>query len=504
MTGLNRTDLPTSQKIDLAASAAAAQGSYGEMSSVAQNFEVSRPTAYAAGATAIHVLAKHFEAAESGLEPVMVHVDQAQLERAVVALRVIAPNSIRAIESLLPILYSGVSVSYGTIQAIAAEASKRAEDFNAEADMSAIQAGAVDEMFSQGDPVLAGIDLDTSYLFALNLRESRSGKDWAEVLEAAKQQGLNLKVVVKDAAPGIAAGVREVFPTAEQRDDCFHAQYIMNKEQQRLERRAYGSITKVDEVISALARCRLSDSEKRSTLTARLVQAQSRCDESIDLHDRFEQAARQVQEALWFIDIEQARLRSAAEMRSAIESAAEKMLELSERRSQKVGRYLKNRAPGLANHLEDLHSNLDAIANIHGNAAVRLASVIHRFEAELGSQQYFWRRYENQKMLLAARFLLQQHAGDDAQTVREKVETALQNRHRASSAIEGFNAALRPFLYVHKGVNQEFLELFRAYYNLRTRRWGRHKGTSPHQCMTGRHNSDWLTMLGYPVSSTLH
>ena len=46
-------------------------------------------------------------------------------------------------------------------------------------------------------------------------------------------------------------------------------------------------------------------------------------------------------------------------------------------------------------------------------------------------------------------------------------------RHRASSAIEGFNAALRPYLYVHKGVTQGFLELFRAYFNLRPRRWGR-------------------------------
>ena len=51
------------------------------------------------------------------------------------------------------------------------------------------------------------------------------------------------------------------------------------------------------------------------------------------------------------------------------------------------------------------------------------------------------------------------------------IDMILQNRHRASSAIEGFNAALRPHLYVHKGVTQNFLELFRAYYNLRTRRW---------------------------------
>ena len=86
----------------------------------------------------------------------------------------------------------------------------------------------------------------------------------------------------------------------------------------------------------------------------------------------------------------------------------------------------------------------------------------------------------------------------------DEVEALLLQRHRASSAIEGFNAALRPFLYVHKGVTQGFLELFRAYYNLRTRRWGRHKGTSAHQCLSGERVEDWLSVLGYPPSAAAH
>ena len=90
--------------------------------------------------------------------------------------------------------------------------------------------------------------------------------------------------------------------------------------------------------------------------------------------------------------------------------------------------------------------------------------------------------------------------------VLEAVKACLQRRHRASSAIEGFNAALRPFLYVHQGVTQSFLELFRAYFNLPTRRWGRHKGTSAHQCLSGSAVDDWLSLLGFPPSSvaTVH
>ena len=106
---------------------------------------------------------------------------------------------------------------------------------------------------------------------------------------------------------------------------------------------------------------------------------------------------------------------------------------------------------------------------------------------------------------------LQDQLGAASASLLEAVEAVLHQRHRASSAIEGFNAALRPYLYVrHKGARaasgstQGFLDLFRAWFNLRTRRWGRHKGTSAHECLTGQRVHDWLTLLGCPPSPTLH
>ena len=79
----------------------------------------------------------------------------------------------------------------------------------------------------------------------------------------------------------------------------------------------------------------------------------------------------------------------------------------------------------------------------------------------------------------------------------------MQQRHRASSAIEGFNAGLRPYLYIHKGVSQGFLSLLQADQNLRTRRWGRLKGQSAHEALTGKSVEDWLSVIGYPPSSTM-
>ena len=76
-------------------------------------------------------------------------------------------------------------------------------------------------------------------------------------------------------------------------------------------------------------------------------------------------------------------------------------------------------------------------------------------------------------------------------------------RHRASSAIESLNSLLRPYLYVHKGVSQGFLELFVAWRNLRTRPMGKHRGTSAYELLTGDKVDDWLTLLGYPPSASL-
>jgi hypothetical protein len=97
-------------------------------------------------------------------------------------------------------------------------------------------------MFSQGDPVLAGVDLDSSYLFGLEHQKNRGQDDWADFLNKTFQQNMNLKIAIKDAAPRIATGVAKIFPNAGQRDDCFHVVYELNKVGSRLERQAYAAI----------------------------------------------------------------------------------------------------------------------------------------------------------------------------------------------------------------------------------------------------------------------
>ena len=205
MTVLQRTDLTTSQKIQCGAAAVAGQHAHGSKTALSETYEISRPTVYAVGAAAESVLRSHFESPLLQGAAVDVRVDDAQLRRAVplaararlvVALRVLAPNAIRPIEDLVPLLYPGVKVSYGTIQQMLVEAEGRAARFNTQVSLGGVEAGALDEMFSQGEPVLAGVDLDGGYLFGLSLSPTRDGEAWAGLLREGQGQGLGLSVGV--------------------------------------------------------------------------------------------------------------------------------------------------------------------------------------------------------------------------------------------------------------------------------------------------------------------
>lgn len=500
---LERTNLTDFQKVQLAAAAVAHQGEFGAVSELADQYGVSRNTVYDVLDKTQNILEQ--QVLQKDASPVLwVPVDQNQIARAITGLRVVGPNSLRDIEDLIPILYPGCKMSYGSIQAIAAAAEARAEQRNLQTDLAPITVGALDEMFSQGDPVLAGVDLDAGFLFLLALRDQRAAEDWADELDRCQRQGLDLQVVVKDAALGIEAGVREIFPDTEQRDDCFHALYEMGKLKRQLEQRAYGVISRVDELQTAIDKLRYRGrADKRRKLAQRLRWEQQRCSEAIELFDQFEAAQKQAVEAMDVVDLERGILKDASWMQAEIQAAAAKMLDMDEDKCRKVGRYINNRAPGLVLYAQQMNAELAAIASRHGQRAMILACIMLRLISALDDRRRAWCRRQDRQQLIGAYAGLKQIAGPDTDTILSEVEQVFIRRYRASSAVEGFNAALRPYLYVHKGVTQGFLELFRFYYNHRQRRWGRHKGTSAYEAMTGEAVDDWLMQLGYPPSSQL-
>ena len=212
----------------------------------------------------------------------------------------------------------------------------------------------------------------------------------------------------------------------------------------------------------------------------------------------------QVREAMEYVDLNTGERHSAEEVQNLMAQAAQAIAGIDAPGCQKLAGYLANRAPGLSLATTALNRVLRELASAYPQSAVSLACLVWRLVSECKKRSAYWQRHENKRLLAGAYARLQSLLGSKTDTLLDTVKGLLDKRYRASSAIEGFNAALRPYLYVHKGVTQNFLELFRAYYNLRTRRWGRHKGTSAHACLTGTPVKDWLSLLGYPPTSTVH
>ena len=265
------------------------------------------PDGLRVGATAQSVLRTHFEAPLLGGAGVDVRVDDAQLRRAVVALRVVAPNAIRPIEDLLPVLYPGCRSRTGRYRRCWSSRGTGGR-LNAQAPLVGIEAGALDELFSQGEPVLAGVDLDSGYLFGLSLSADARCRGVGGAVREGQGQGLALSVVVKDAARGIAAGVAEVFPDAEQRDDCFHVLYEMNKVRRKLERRAYAAIEREGEALGRLGKTRARDKTCRRKAKCALRKARRQCTEAIERFDAFEAAMETLRGALECVDVASAEL----------------------------------------------------------------------------------------------------------------------------------------------------------------------------------------------------
>lgn len=498
---LDRTLLTPSDKLHLLVKTLSCQA-HGKITSLASDFSISRKAVYAARdaiQTALHALVCDKDTPPDCI--INIGVDKSQLRRAIVALSITSANSIRAIQDQIPIIYPGCTVSFGYIQGVIIEAQKQAALFNKTIPLAKIESIAVDEMFSQGDPVLAGIDLDSGFLFSLSHETSRDGETWARVLGGAKEQGMEPKHVVKDGAKGIAKGVEMTFDEIEQRDDAFHAVYLAGKSRLKLEHKAYRYIGY--EAHAQKKYLKASPENKRS-LAKSLDWAKKKCADAIERYTLAEQAVQKIRHAFCCINFKTGELITPEVVQLLLTQAVELLRKTEHRDCLSVARYIENRLTGLTLATSALHQRLSALSSHYSDAAISLTCRLIERKRKIKKMNQWKRRHVAIEMAGAYYLLGVELDKTGITELTGKIEKLLQTRHMASSAIEGFNATLRTYLYARKGVNQGFLELFKAWYNLRERRNGSRKGISAYESLTGKCVNDWLTLLGFPPSKITH
>jgi hypothetical protein len=497
---LDRTKLSSSDKRDLLAKTIACQA-HGDISFLADEYKLSRKTIYQTrhlvDSALNELVAEHDEPDVIA----RVDVDVQQLRRTIVTLAITAPNSIRAIEEQIPLIYPGCKVSYGYIQGVIVEAQIKARQFNQTVSLANINSVALDEMFSQGEPVLAGIDLDSGFLFSLSHQSSRDGETWAQVLNDAKSQQMQPLHVVKDGAKGMAKGVDTVFENIEQRDDVFHAIYLAGKAKLLLEHRAYRHITSE---FNAQKACEKKSVDNKKSKAKSLDWAKRKCADAVNRYSFAEQAVKKIRAAFLSLDLNTGKLLTGEASRQLLTEAVVLLRQTDSYHCLSVARYVENRLSGLTLACSHLHVRLLQLCPDYSPDTVSLACRFFERQRKLKKMSRWQRQKVTIEMLGAYKLIYAELAEEKADELMAKVSQMLATRHMASSAIEGFNATLRSYLYVRKGVNQGFLDLFQAWQNLRPRRWGRHQGTSAYEILTGNKIIDWLNVLGFPLSKASH
>src|SRR5829696_6372259 len=143
------------------------------------------------------------------------------LRQFVLAAVLVGHSSLRGAQELLDCLLD-LPVSLGWVQSVVKDAIDKAGPINDSADLSAVEFAALDEIFQNGSPVLAVIDVFSTYCCSLSLEDHRDGDTWAVRLLELRDQGFAPVATIADFGTGLRAGAKQALPGVACRADVFH------------------------------------------------------------------------------------------------------------------------------------------------------------------------------------------------------------------------------------------------------------------------------------------
>ncbi len=118
-----------------------------------------------------------------------IEVTERWLRRLVVRLALECHGSAEGIQRTCSEM-TGVHLSIGKISRIINEAAEKAQEFDNQISLENIRQGANDEIFQGSEPVLTGIDLESSYVYLLEPADDSRGETWDFAIEDCRESGL--------------------------------------------------------------------------------------------------------------------------------------------------------------------------------------------------------------------------------------------------------------------------------------------------------------------------
>lgn len=374
----------------------------------------------------------------------------------------------------------GVHLSIGKISRIINEAAEKAQEFDEQVSLENIRQGANDEIFQGSEPVLTGIDLESSYLYLLEPVDDRSGETWELAMEDCRERGLELCVNVSDGGSGLQTGIPKAFPEISMQPDVFHALRPIGKEVAALERKAYQLIGN-----EAVLEQRVKEKCPRRKTQEKHVQVEEKARKAIQLYDVLAILFSWLAELVGFSGYSYEDTCMLAEwVLSEMESATPDRDDFH-RRLHKFRRNL----PQMLSFIKRMETGFKESALKNGYP-VEAFSLFYR-ERICGARTWERSRIEYELgNLLCERYT----------EVREEFERILRSAKRASSMVENVNGRIRTYMNLKRIVPKKFFILMKVYFNTKKYRRSRilqRIGKSPIELLTGTEYPEFLECIGF-------
>ena len=454
---------------------------------IAKEKQVSRKFVYQQKAIAQQALEQAFEKKEPEQE-VLYHlpITHQWIFQFILALILICHCSYRGVKEILRDLFD-YSISIGTIYNRVMETVQKARKINQERDLSSIEVALLDELFHSTQPVLTGVDADSTYCFLLEAVAHRDEDTWGWYLLEAEKQGLNPDYTIADAGQGIRAGQKAAWGDKPCHGDVWHMFDQCDALCRNLAKKAQGATTQREKLEQKMKLAKLKG--KGNKISAKLTQARKNEAELLN-------KVADIKILLYWLRIDILAL--AGPDWSERMELMNFIIEELECRESKTHKGIKTLRTALSNQKEDLLAFAEVIDQKLGDIAQKFKISLSQVRKvcfllkESRSPNVYWPKWNQLYQLLSEKFL----------PVKEAVESAMKSTPRASSLVENLNSRLRNYFLLRKHLNSDYLDLLRFFLNHRTFRSSRlpeRVGKSPTELMTGKKHPHWLELLGFEL-----
>ena len=456
------------------------------ISRLAEHWDVSRGFVYRQAALAGEALDDAFAPCQ-GEDEVLFHlpVTKDWIRQFALSAVLIGHTSFRGVQEMLEAVFDLHGLSVGSVHNLVQEAVEKARRVHETERLSGIRVGAHDEIYQAGHPVLAGVDVESTYCYLLRAAEHCDETHWGVSLLELQERGLSLERTIADGGKALRAGQAAAWPLTPCDGDVFHAEMDLSKVAYYLENRGRGCSSERAKLERKMG---LAKKRKQgATLSTKLAMARREETQAVSLAKDL-----QILSDWMKRDILSGPGPSLAARRTLFDFVVSELKArepLCPHRIGPVRQALENRRDGLLAFAGLLDKKLSDIAIRLGVPAFLVHAVSELQGVDPASPGYWTREAVLRKKL--------RHRFHDVQTA---VQEAIASTPRASSLVENLNSRLRNYFFLRRHIGNDYLDLLRFFLNHRRfRRSDRPErtGKSPKELLSGQPHPHWLELLGF-------